>query len=385
MTDDDRSALGVYVHWPYCARICPYCDFNVYKSRSIDPDAWISAFRADLAHARTLTGQARLTSLYFGGGTPSLAPPSVLDAIIAECDRLWGFCQTPEITLEANPVDLETQHVADWQSFGINRLSLGVQSFDDASLRFLGRDHNGDMAARAIETAQAAFGNVTFDLIFGLPGQSLAAWQAQLDRALSFETGHISLYQLTIEPGTAFARAADRGQLIQPDHGTLADFYDHAVTKLRARDYDHYEISNFARPGYRAKHNLLYWTYQDYVGVGPGAHGRITGDGQKLATLCEKRPADYLAACKEKGHGLAEATSLSADDQIAERLLMGLRLEDGIVLASNDPFFDQPERRQGLERMRGDGLLKYENSRLRASEAGRRVLNSVLTELLANG
>ncbi len=385
MTDDDRSALGVYVHWPYCARICPYCDFNVYKSRSIDPDAWISAFRADLQYARTLTGQGGLTSLYFGGGTPSLAPPAVLDAVIAECDRLWGFHQTPEITLEANPVDLKTQCTADWKSIGVNRISLGVQSFNDEALRFLGRDHDKDMAARAIGMAQATFGNVTFDLIFGLPGQSLALWEAQLTQALTFETGHLSLYQLTIEPGTAFARAADRGTLIQPDDGMLADFYDHAVTRLRAHDYDHYEISNFARPGLKAKHNLLYWTYQDYVGIGPGAHGRITSHGKKLATLCKRRPADYLSACKEKGYGLAEAKSLSTDDQIAERLLMGLRLEDGIVLATEDPFFGHPERRRGLERMLSDGLLIYENSRLRASEAGRRVLNSVLTELLATG
>ncbi len=432
----DANAMGVYVHWPYCARICPYCDFNVYKDRNVDDEVWITAFTTELDYWAKLTqGKNRkqnqkqnqkqnrgrkLTSLYFGGGTPSLAPLSVLGAVIEACERLWGFEDEAEITLEVNPADIELSAYHEFSAIGINRFSLGVQSFDDGQLKFLGRDHNGVQAKKAIEAAQNQIGLVTFDLIYGLPSQSLEKFEQELKQAFALSTDHLSLYQLTIEQGTAFGLAQQRGALKMPDEDKLAEFYELAVAQCQQAGYAHYEISNFAKPHGEAVHNLLYWQHQDYIGIGPGAHGRVTlmpenlipetlipetlipetlipetlipetlikgnwdhKEKQRIATKTFLKPADYLKACAKSGHGLAEHEILSLEQQMQERFSMGLRLQKGIPLRQNDYLFNDGVRRKNLNMLIDQGYLEYKDQYLKASEDGRRLLDGIVQKLL---
>ncbi len=383
--DTPSPALGVYVHWPFCTRICPYCDFNVYKNRSLDERAWIEAMKVDLKfwHRQSLKtdNTRKLTSLYFGGGTPSLASLDILKSVIDLCENLWGFETGAEITLEGNPIDIESTHCHQWAEIGINRLSLGVQSFDDQALKFLGRDHDGASARTAIQTASMHFENVTFDLIYGLPEQTLSQWRHQLHSALSLNTSHLSLYQLTIESGTAFAKAKTRGTLVMPDEQTLGDFYEYAVEDMTAAGFDHYEISNFAKSQAQAKHNRLYWDYQDYIGIGPGAHGRLTQAGRKTATLAHFHPRDYLAACKAVHHGCREMMFLTPQQTMQERFSLGLRLKSGIPLKSDDYYFQSPERASRLKQCQNDGLVLWQDEKLIATPRGRQLLDSVLLAL----
>ncbi|MEE2565417.1 radical SAM family heme chaperone HemW [Hyphobacterium marinum] len=327
-------SLGLYLHWPYCARICPYCDFNVYKSRASHDDL-VDAILADMGHWRELTGKRPLASIHFGGGTPSLLKPAQLEHLIARAEDLWGLEAGIEIGLEANPDDQAA--FAGLAAAGANRLSLGVQSFDDAALKALGRAHDGDGARAAIKAAQAAFPRVSFDMIYALEGQGLDDWRGELSEAIDYGTEHLSLYQLTIEPGTAFAKRVERGALIPPGEDLAADLYALTQELCAKAGLEAYEISNHAR-GVSAQsvHNRLYWTGGDWIGVGPGAHGRLgsASGGGRLATEARARPEAYRAGVTETGRGHGAPEILSADAEAAERILMGLRITDGLDRAA---------------------------------------------------
>lgn len=374
-----EAALGVYVHWPYCARICPYCDFNVYKNKKVDEASWIKALTRDLAYWAERTKGRKLTSLYFGGGTPSLAPINIIESVIETCGRLWGFGPDPEITLEANPTDAEQSRFHDIAATGVNRLSLGIQSLRDDALGFLGRDHDAASAISAITLAQEKFDRISFDLIYARPDQDLDAWGAELKEALSFGVTHLSLYQLTIEPGTAFDKQVRAKRWTPADEDLCADQFNLAQELTEAAGLSAYEISNHAAPGAPSQHNLIYWRYQDYIGVGPGAHGRLTVNGERIATEMTARPENYLSAT-DTGACLIEP--LSAEAQLIERLTMGLRLNEGITLYADDPFYQNEARAEKLQHAINDGLLDLQCGRLTATPSGRVVLNRLLYDLL---
>lgn len=379
---NEPAQLGVYAHWPYCARICPYCDFNVYRSRAPETARWRAALVRDLEYWRARTGPRRLASLYFGGGTPSLAPLDVIEGVIDACDRLWGFEENAEITLEANPTDAERSRFQAFARAGVNRLSLGAQSFDDAALAFLGRDHDGAAARAAVEAALATFPRASVDLIYALPGQTEDAWRAALRDALKTGARHLSLYQLTIEPGTAFDKAVARGRWRPPDDGLAAALYDIAQEETVAAGLPAYEISNHAAPGEESRHNLLYWRYQDYVGVGPGAHGRLRENGLRLAAESRRCPEDYLAAIERSGCGAALIETLDGEAVLIERLSMGLRLAEGVILDSEDLAALGP-RAGRLDALTRDGLVARDGLRLAATAEGRRLLDALLARILA--
>ncbi len=377
-----QPQLGIYIHWPYCARICPYCDFNVYKNRQIDAPRWRAALTRELEYWAAHTKGRKLTSLYFGGGTPSLAPLSVIEGVTDACERLWGFEDKPEITIESNPTDAEQERFETFAKAGVNRLSLGVQSLRDDALKFLGRDHNAMSARRAIETAQRVFDRVTFDLIYARPRQSIDEWRRELGEALATGATHLSLYQLTIEPGTAFSKAVERGAWAPVSDDDCADFYDLAQQMTAAAGLAAYEVSNHAAPGDQSRHNLIYWRYADYIGAGPGAHGRLTLDDRRIATETVERPDAYLQAVEETGTGAQTQDTLDENAQLTERLAMGLRLVEGIAFKKDDTFFEDDTRASRLQECIEDGLLIFDGARLCASDQGRRTLNAVLGYLL---
>jgi oxygen-independent coproporphyrinogen-3 oxidase len=374
--------LGVYVHWPYCARICPYCDFNVARHREVNATRWRTAFLRDLRFWRERAGPRPLASLYFGGGTPSLAPPQLIESVIAGCAELWGLEPNAEITLEANPSDAEQLRFADFRTGGVNRLSLGVQSFDDRDLRFLRRNHGAAEARAALALALKTFPRVSFDLIYALPEESPEAWRRRLAEALEIGAPHLSLYQLTIEAGVPFARAARRGLFAPASEARAADLFDIAQEETARAGLPAYEISNHARRGEESRHNLLYWTGGDYVGVGPGAHGRITVGAKRFASETVLNPEDYLAAVETTGTGAASIAALDAEAELTEKISAGLRLSRGVMLAAADraQLAGRAERVDALAR---DGFLAVDGCRIRATPAGRRVLDAVLSTLLA--
>lgn len=324
------TPLGLYIHWPYCRRICPYCDFNVYKARAYDGDL-TDALIADLAGWAETVGKRAFTSIHFGGGTPSLMTPHDVGRVIEAADRLFGLKSGAEIGLEANPA--EAASLPDLAKAGINRLSVGVQSLDDRALARLGRDHDAAKAIEAVGIAQNAVDRVSVDLIFAREGQSVDDWERELTAAIALGTGHVSAYQLTLEPGTAFARQAETGRLTLPDGDAAADFQELTYGVLGAAGYGAYEISNFARtPRNRSAHNSLYWTGADWLGIGPGAHTRLfaTTSGGRLAAEAKARPGDYAEAVRTAGRGSEAEIRLSAAEDFAERVLMGLRIVEGI-------------------------------------------------------
>jgi len=370
-----NETFALYVHWPFCVSKCPYCDFNSHVRASVDQDVWRRALLADLAHeARAFSGR-RLASIFFGGGTPSLMPPDTVAAIIEAAHDHWGLAPGVEITLEANPSSVEAERFADLALAGVNRISLGLQSLDDRNLRFLGRAHDAAEGLAALATAQAAFGRVSFDLIYALPGQSAAAWRAELARALSFGTGHLSLYQLTIEPGTRFAALAARGELPQADPDHAATLYELTGAMTADACLPAYEISNHARTGEESRHNLAYWRYAPYLGVGPGAHGRRGG----VATRRHRKPENWLAALARNGHGVAEEEPLGPTDQAVEAVLMGLRLREGLDLAGLGDVIDWG----AAGRLERQGLLARRGGRLLVTGGGMLLLDAILAEMIA--
>jgi putative oxygen-independent coproporphyrinogen III oxidase len=381
----EPAELGVYVHWPYCARICPYCDFNVVRDRG-DGAAQAGLARAilaDLAAQAALFGRRRLVSIFFGGGTPSLMAPDAAARIIEAARTLFDPAPDLEVTLEANPTDAEAGRFAAFAAAGVNRLSLGVQSLDDAAFAFLGRNHDAAEARRAAAIAGRVFPRLSLDLIYARPGQSVAAWRAELAEALALGPEHVSPYQLTLEPGTAFDRAVVRGRWAPPGDDLAAGLYEATQDVLGAAGFEAYEVSNHARgAAARSRHNLIYWRGGDYLGVGPGAHGRITGaDGARWATLTPARIADYVARVETTGCGLAERTRLTAREAAQERLLMGLRTLEGLARAEVAALAPDPAV---IDALAAAGLLAAPGERLIATDAGRRVLDRVVLEL-ANG
>lgn len=377
---DDRQ-LGVYLHWPYCAVICPYCDFNVYRARSTDHAPLVNAILADLAYWREQIGPRRLTSLFFGGGTPSLLPAAAVSQLIEACAQLWGFEEDAEICLEANPTDAETSRFEDIASAGVNRLSLGVQSFQDGFLKFLGRNHDGEASMKAALKARAIFPQLSLDFIYALPDQSVADWTAELARATQ-EIGpdHISPYQLTIEQGTAFGRAVARGKWMPVDADLGAEFFLATSQQLNAAGFEAYEVSNHARhKASRSQHNQLYWNSQDWIGVGPGAHGRLGEGAGRLSTLTAAKPVDYIAAVAATGTAAIEQDRLGLDAAREEYWMMGLRVLDGADPAKAP---GAPLDLACLEGLIDAGFLEMKAGRLALTGAGVPVADAVIRQLL---
>jgi len=371
----DAPPLGVYVHWPYCARICPYCDFNVVRDRgrTEEQEMLARAIVADLRRRRGETGPRRLVSIFFGGGTPSLMDPSFVAGIVDTATELWSAEPNLEVSLEANPTDAETARFSAFSAAGVNRLSLGVQSLDDEALRFLGRNHDAQAARRAAETAARLFPRLSLDLIYARPGQTPHAWASELEAALALGPEHLSPYQLTIEAGTPFDRAVGRGSFSPPDPDLGAELFETTQAVLEAHGFDAYEVSNHARgQGARSRHNLVYWQGEDYVGVGPGAHSRLTLSGARLATTAPRKIADYI-----EGRGFEHET-LTPRQTAEERLLLGLRIDNGVGLGEVAALGLTPERVRHLVEA---GLLVDEPQRLRATRQGRLVLDRLTAEL----
>ena len=380
MTSRPAPALGLYVHWPYCARICPYCDFNVVRDRGrADQKAALTvAILADLEGHAALTGPRRLVSIFFGGGTPSLMDPGDVARIIEAARGLWLAAPDLEVSLEANPTDAEAARFAALAQAGVNRLSLGVQSLDDRALRFLGRNHDAASARRALDIAGSAFRRLSVDLIYALPGQALDAWSRELETVAALGPEHVSPYQLTIEPGAAFHRRVRRGTLVPVGADLAADFYEVTQAVLERAGFEAYEVSNHARgEAARSRHNLIYWRGEDYVGVGPGAHGRVTLAGERFATVAPDAIGDYVAAVGTAGTG-APRDRLDAHDVALERLLMGLRTVEGVAMADLAPLAIPSARFAAL-----GGLVSMRSGRLTATAAGRPVLDRVIAELAA--
>jgi putative oxygen-independent coproporphyrinogen III oxidase len=374
-----RPPLAVYIHWPFCRSKCPYCDFNSHVRERIDAKAWTRALIADLGRQAALVPQREVVSIFFGGGTPSLMPPETAAALIERVKHHWKTARNLEVTLEANPNSAEAGRFAGFADAGVNRLSLGVQSLDPDALRFLGRGHDRTEAVAAITMSQKLFPRTSFDLIYARPGQTPTAWREELDEALDFAGEHLSLYQLTIEPGTAFHTQARTGKLAVPDDETAAALFEMTRERLAARGLPAYEISNHARPGAECRHNLAYWRYDDYLGVGPGAHGRITRDGVKAATRQRRLPEAWL-----KNPEFEEVADISRESAVEEMVMMGLRLTEGISRARLETLAEcDVEALFGisLKRLIAGGFVELDAERLRATAAGRQRLNAVLATL----
>ena len=371
--------LALYVHWPFCVSKCPYCDFNSHVRAAIDQDAWRDALLADMAHEASLMPGRQLTSIFFGGGTPSLMAPATADSIIAAATSHWSASPDLEITLEANPNSVEADRFADLARAGVNRLSLGLQSFDDRALRFLGRAHSAREGFRALEIAQRTVRRVSFDLIYALPGDTDESWSASLAQALSLGTRHLSLYQLTIEPGTRFSSMVARHELEPLDTDAAAALYELTGAMTSDAGMPAYEISNYARPGSESRHNLTYWRYGDYSGVGPGAHGRRLG----MRTVRHRKPENFLSAVRRNGHGIAEEAPLSPGEAADEALVMGLRLREGIDAAAVAERFELPAIVDWarVDRLERSGHLHRDGTRIALTAAGRLLLDYILGEI----
>jgi oxygen-independent coproporphyrinogen-3 oxidase len=382
-----NGPLGVYVHWPFCKSKCPYCDFNSHVRDGVDQTRWRDALLRELDHAAREAPDRRVETIFFGGGTPSLMEPETAGAVVERTKTLWDTAPDIEITLEANPTSVEADRFAALAEAGVNRVSLGVQALDAASLAFLGRQHSADEAIQAIATARRHFARYSFDLIYARPGQTEEAWDAELAQALALAGEHLSLYQLTIERGTRFFTDHARGVFSLPDEDAAAGMFELTQARLAAAGLPAYEISNHARPGAACRHNLIYWRYQDYVGVGPGAHGRFAEGDAKRATRRASGPEAWLEAVERSGQGTAETTLVAGRDLVEEALMMGLRLADGIdrtVFASMtgaDPVAALDEGR--LASLVAAGYLEVDASHLKATPAGRQRLNAVLERLIA--
>jgi oxygen-independent coproporphyrinogen-3 oxidase len=379
--------FGIYVHWPFCLSKCPYCDFNSHVRETVDHDRWRTALLAELDHYADRTPGRTVTSIFFGGGTPSLMEPKTAAAVIDRVAARWTVAPDVEITLEANPSSVEADRFADLAGAGVNRVSLGVQALDDASLAFLGRRHNVAEAMSALQVAKRRFSRTSFDLIYARPGQTLADWRAELTRALEEGTEHLSVYQLTIEDGTKFATLAARGDIVMPDEDTQAALYEMTQEMLSAAGLPAYEISNHARPGAESRHNLTYWRYGDYVGIGPGAHGRLTVHGQKLATRAHRAPEIWLDRVAANGHGAHADEPVSMAERRDELLMMGLRLTEGVSRARlRDELGADVEALvdgRKLHRLIDAGFMTIDADRISATAAGRQRLNAVLSSLLS--
>ena len=377
------TPLALYIHWPFCISKCPYCDFNSHVRESVDQDAWCKALLADMAYEAALTPDRKLSSIFFGGGTPSLMPPSTVAALIDAAAQHWGFADNIEITLEANPSSVEASRFADLAKAGVNRVSLGLQSLDDAALAFLGRAHSVAESLDALTVAQQHFDRVNIDLIYARPEQTAKQWEAELRRALSFGTDHMSLYQLTIEAGTRFETLVRTGHFTPADDDDAATLYDMTQDMARTAGMAAYEISNHAQAGHESRHNLSYWRYDDYIGIGPGAHGRRL----KCATQRHKKPENFLSAVDRNAHGISAEDHLDPASRATESLLMGLRLSEGISLErlssrtgiAPDKMLDFT----AVDKIARLGLITRNGDRITVTPQGMPLLDAILPQIVA--
>ncbi len=379
------DSLALYIHWPFCLAKCPYCDFNSHVRESIPQARIVAALRRELEVEAARTGPRELSSIFFGGGTPSLLDPENVAAMIDDAKAAFSFADDIEVTLEANPTSIEAGRFAAYAQAGVNRVSIGVQSLDDAALLFLGREHSAGQAIAAIELARKTFPRLSFDLIYARPGQSEAEWRAELNTALSLAADHLSLYQLTIEEGTKFHTLYGRGEFALPDEELAAALYDATAEEAARFGLGAYEISNYARPGGESRHNLSYWRYQDYAGIGPGAHGRLTLDGRRVATSRHRAPEAWAELVERGGSGATREEEISVQDKAREALLMGLRLAEGISLArfverTGSELMDAVDPtilRAAIE----EGYLNLSATQLIATAEGRKRLDALLPAL----
>ncbi len=375
--------FGLYVHWPFCKAKCPYCDFNSHVVSQIDAPRWKAAFLKEIKTLAQMLPGRRLESIFFGGGTPSLMPPAIAEAIIDTACAAWTPVDDVEITLEANPTSTEAANLSAFRGAGVNRVSIGVQALDDAALRLLGRQHDTREALAALETARSLFTRTSFDLIYARQHQSLSDWEAELARALGLGPDHLSLYQLTIEPGTAFGARAARGTLPGlPDEDLAADMFEHTQQACAESGLPAYEISNHARKGAQSRHNLLYWRNQDWAGIGPGAHGRLSLGSERYASISPRQPDDWLNMVEENGRGHEPLRALTDTEIASEALLMGLRLHEGMPLSRlpkscrDDQFINKIKYLQSI------GLIEFTNETIIPTDRGRLLLNTVIRELM---
>lgn len=381
--NDDEAGFGVYVHWPFCAAKCPYCDFNSHvRHKPVDQPRFAAAFLREMERMRERTGPRTVSSIFLGGGTPSLMEPATVGAVLDGVAKFWTVAPDAEITLEANPSSVEANRFRGYRAAGVNRVSLGVQALNDRDLRFLGRLHNVEEALYAIGLAREIFPRMSFDLIYARPGQTAEAWAAELKQAIGHAVDHLSLYQLTIEEGTRFHALHAAGKFEMPDPDHAADLYRLTQEVTTARGLPAYEISNHARPGAESRHNLVYWRYGEYVGVGPGAHGRFLEDGRRIVTFTEKMPETWLNLVEAKGHGVIGGEILTRSEEADEFLLMGLRLTEGIDLARYEQLSGRPLSSRRIATLQEEALVApVGNSRLRATSAGMIVLDAVVADL----
>jgi oxygen-independent coproporphyrinogen-3 oxidase len=378
--------LALYIHWPFCLAKCPYCDFNSHVRDSIPQARFRAALRSELAWEADRLGRRVLGSIFFGGGTPSLMQPETVAALIGDARTRFDAAPDLEITLEANPTSIEAGRLAAFRQAGVNRLSLGVQSLDPDALRMLGRQHSVEQARAALETARAIFPRLSFDLIYTRPGQELAAWRAELRAALTLAADHLSLYQLTIEPGTAFATRHARGEIVLPDGDAAAALYEATAEEAARFGLLAYEVSNYARPGAESRHNLTYWRYGDYAGVGPGAHGRVTLGADLLATRRHRAPEVWAGWVEQGGQGMADQFVLGVAEKAREMLLMGLRLTEGVdatrFAARTRIALDEAVDPEVLDQAIAESYLEWRAGRLVALPAGRLRLDALLAALV---
>ena len=381
----NAEPFGVYVHWPFCAAKCPYCDFNSHVRHSpLDQAVFGEAYAREIAHMASLSPGREVTSIFFGGGTPSLMEVATVGKILDEISNNWAVASDCEITLEANPTSVEAERFRGYRSAGVNRLSMGVQSLDDAELKRLGRLHSAEEAIGAIHLARETFPRLSFDLIYSRPGQHAANWQAELNAALDLAADHLSLYQLTIEEGTPFFDLQEKGRLVIPDQDRAAELYELTLDITAARGLPAYEISNHAAPGAECQHNLVYWRYRDYAGIGPGAHGRLVIDGAKHATSTLKSPEDWWQKAMVDGHGMEAFERLSAEETGDEFLLMGLRLMEGIDPARYERLSGRTLDGSRIANLASDGFIEMGRSgKLRVTRSGSLLLDAIVADLAA--
>ena len=384
-TDASDPGFGIYVHWPFCLSKCPYCDFNSHVRQSpVDEARFLAAFRTELRHRARLAPGRVVSSVFFGGGTPSLLQPATVGTILDAIGNHWSVDPRAEVTLEANPTSVEATRFRGYRSAGVNRVSLGVQALNDADLKALGRLHTADEAMAAVEIAAGAFDRFSFDLIYARPGQTAAGWRAELERAIDRAAEHLSLYQLTIEPDTIFERLHRAGKLTIPDADQARALWEVTQEVTAKRGLPGYEVSNHARPGAESRHNLIYWRYGEYAGVGPGAHGRLETDGVRRAHSTERHPEMWLTVVETDGHGLVADEALSREEQGDEFLLMGLRLSEGIDPRRFARLAGRPLDQQRIASLIEEGMLdRRPDGRLRVTPEGFPVLDAVVADLAA--
>ncbi|TXR50159.1 radical SAM family heme chaperone HemW [Phyllobacterium endophyticum] len=381
----DGTGFGVYVHWPFCMAKCPYCDFNSHvRHHAVDQPRFAAAFAREIAEMRERTGHRTVSSIFLGGGTPSLMQPETVASVLNEIAANWHVPDNIEITLEANPTSVEAERFRGYHAAGVNRVSLGVQALNDRDLRRLGRMHSAEEALAAIKLARDIFPRLSFDLIYARPEQTVEAWREELVKAISYAADHLSLYQLTIEEGTPFYNLWKAGKLITPDGDDAAALYADTQETTARHGLPAYEISNHAAPGAESQHNLVYWRYGEYVGVGPGAHGRFVENGTRTVTITERHPETWIEKVETVGHGIVEEEFLTHEQEGDEFLLMGLRLVEGIDLARYERLTGHSVRESRVISLAEQGLVEYiGNSRIRTTPEGAIVLNAVIAELAA--